>query len=904
MRKKYLSALLFGALLVTSTGTFTSCKDYDDDINNLQEQVDGVKSQIADLESKINDGKWITNIADAEGGFTITFSDNSSYTIVNGKDGADGADGAAGTPGTQWTISEDGYWVCDGEKTDVKAVGQDGKDGQDGQNGQDGAPGKDAQPEVKKENGKWYLWNGTEFEELSIPAPAVNVPYYYIDPNDNNYAVLVISDENGANKKEIRLPLNEGLAQIKVLSGGNIKVNYAYSKEGSAFEEWDGPKAKPAKGELIVTQSADSILVQVTPANYDLASLKESLKIVNAENEDAPLVLGEPVPYSGRLTNSSRATSNTGMYLIPVKFNNVVNEDAEYYSNNYNNSYGYPYVSIFANEKVRSDYNGSLTLGIKDCNNGYNGSILLGQKIENGFRYFNAKVTPGETFTIDVVNGINNGQVYSYEQDQYVYDAYVTMYDGSDLPKDATEQQKEDAAKLVEQSLANQVRYGIELDGLTIKCNDKAAGYVYFTVHYIDVRGVVRHEMFYVNYSEAEVPAETITSIESVNHVTTGETDNQYMIYDLAPYFDEMTEAERLVWNDEFNVGNIRFNVNNRFYIDEEGNEVRDAYKWTYEDPETGFIETMPVYNSIFASAVAVDANGEEAKTGKDVAKLKVTFSSNYDNLDVAEYSEGSLMTTITFENYVRTEDGNYQWNEAAYFELPFTLDEPTAEELAEQYSYNSHYYDATTKQFIIVDVPSVNIRDLFAPVTNLGYNDVEVSSEDITFNNGVITLGDDVEKGKVYTISGATFEYLNSTFELPAMNIKFVNSKSYTLNTASANVSVQSGTTEAVTISYAEKASTNVKSFYNVKDVFNEFVDDSKIQTVDIVDFVSPTSQNGLPLLTVERNQTTKNIVVTPTLEKASVDATATVKIKVTMVDGTELEGSFTVTVKAYPHN
>ena len=44
MRKKYLSALLFGALLVTSAGTFTSCKDYDDDINNLQEQVDQQKS--------------------------------------------------------------------------------------------------------------------------------------------------------------------------------------------------------------------------------------------------------------------------------------------------------------------------------------------------------------------------------------------------------------------------------------------------------------------------------------------------------------------------------------------------------------------------------------------------------------------------------------------------------------------------------------------------------------------------------------------------------------------------------------------------------------------------------------------------------------------------------------------
>ena len=36
MKKKYLSALLFGALLFASAGTFTSCKDYDDDINNFQ----------------------------------------------------------------------------------------------------------------------------------------------------------------------------------------------------------------------------------------------------------------------------------------------------------------------------------------------------------------------------------------------------------------------------------------------------------------------------------------------------------------------------------------------------------------------------------------------------------------------------------------------------------------------------------------------------------------------------------------------------------------------------------------------------------------------------------------------------------------------------------------------------
>ena len=47
MNKKFLSAILFGALMVTSTGTFVSCKDYDDDIENLQSQIDAQKSDLS-----------------------------------------------------------------------------------------------------------------------------------------------------------------------------------------------------------------------------------------------------------------------------------------------------------------------------------------------------------------------------------------------------------------------------------------------------------------------------------------------------------------------------------------------------------------------------------------------------------------------------------------------------------------------------------------------------------------------------------------------------------------------------------------------------------------------------------------------------------------------------------------
>ena len=40
MKRKYFSALLMGALTIASVSTFTSCKDYDDDISNLQQQID------------------------------------------------------------------------------------------------------------------------------------------------------------------------------------------------------------------------------------------------------------------------------------------------------------------------------------------------------------------------------------------------------------------------------------------------------------------------------------------------------------------------------------------------------------------------------------------------------------------------------------------------------------------------------------------------------------------------------------------------------------------------------------------------------------------------------------------------------------------------------------------------
>ena len=65
MNKKYLSVVLFGALLAASAGTFTSCKDYDDDIKGLQEQIDKSGSTISDLQTQLTTLKAAADAAQA-----------------------------------------------------------------------------------------------------------------------------------------------------------------------------------------------------------------------------------------------------------------------------------------------------------------------------------------------------------------------------------------------------------------------------------------------------------------------------------------------------------------------------------------------------------------------------------------------------------------------------------------------------------------------------------------------------------------------------------------------------------------------------------------------------------------------------------------------------------------------
>ena len=121
MNKKFLSAILFGALMVSSTGTFVSCKDYDDDIDNINKELTDIKATIASLDAAIEAGKSISSYTAVANGYELTFTDGSKIIISNGKDGAQGEQGLQGIQGPagpagssivpKFKVDADSYWM-------------------------------------------------------------------------------------------------------------------------------------------------------------------------------------------------------------------------------------------------------------------------------------------------------------------------------------------------------------------------------------------------------------------------------------------------------------------------------------------------------------------------------------------------------------------------------------------------------------------------------------------------------------------------------------------------------------------------------------------------------------------------------------------------------------------------
>ena len=230
MKRKYFSALLMGALTIASVSTFTSCKDYDDDISSLQSQIDKLNEMVSKIQGQIDKGAILTGVSPVENGVKLTLSNGDTYTITNGKDGAKGEAGAAGAPGTPgkdadvWKIGDDGYWYKNDAKTEWKAVGTDGAAGTAGT---PGAPGKD---------GKYY-----------VPNPQTGTFFVYGDGDKDAYdSGISYTSANvlTAIWSEDALVLNN----VKDVEGGKVVINLTSKLLSLVFSPkayWEGIETIP-----------------------------------------------------------------------------------------------------------------------------------------------------------------------------------------------------------------------------------------------------------------------------------------------------------------------------------------------------------------------------------------------------------------------------------------------------------------------------------------------------------------------------------------------------------------------------------------------------------------------------------------------------------------------------------
>ena len=408
MRKKYLSALLFGALLFASAGTFTSCKDYDDDISNLQSQVDGIKADLEDLQAQISAGKWITNVTSIEGGFTVTFSDGQSFNIVNGKDGADGAagaPGAAGADGTKITIGEDGYWYFDGIKSEYKAVS-------------DTEDGKIKTPYVG-EDGYWYFY-GEEGEEAVKSAYKANGAVYAVAEANGGFTIYAPT-EDGKEMLEIFLPgaaaaITSMNVEVKAKAeNGNITINqYAFTPDKNEKADWEKMTGHNVTDNKYILASADKLGLRVNPTDVELKDI--DFVLLNSKNEELTGVVYEASEYTDYVTDASRANGN-GLWTLSMKQMELKDDAAKAnFEKMFTSNSAKILYALSADHATRAEYNiGFNFLNSKDANIG---SIKVA-----------GKDVKDDTDTSDTKDKRNDGMVDTHKAISVAVENPADLYD-------------------------------------------------------------------------------------------------------------------------------------------------------------------------------------------------------------------------------------------------------------------------------------------------------------------------------------------------------------------------------------------------------------------------------------------------------------------------------------------
>ena len=388
MNKKFLSAILFGALMVSSTGTFVSCKDYDDDIDEINKELTDLKSKLSDLESKVNaGGAYVTKIESVDGGFKVSVSDGTSYNLTV----------ASAAAGSKVVIDDKTGEIS----IDDKATGWFATTGE-------GEEAVDMTPYVK--DGYWYLYDKTAKEFVKSEYKAAGNAYAVVA---NGICTLNIPDADGK-MQTIQLPTTSaaitGVQFIDVTSGAvetdpEYALNYGVATKDNA--EWDGPKGAITKDQLLVG-TIEPLTLQVYPSSADLSNA--DIKLVGSDGTVAPVKV-TATPFEGVIT---KAASANGLWNLNIRPDETVTDKtiADAFKAETNN-YAY---ALQINGNILTGYVSKVTPTDKSAA----GALVAADVKYNAEELSSAKVPFGETVTLEF-DGTK------------AYDAYLTPKSASEL---------------------------------------------------------------------------------------------------------------------------------------------------------------------------------------------------------------------------------------------------------------------------------------------------------------------------------------------------------------------------------------------------------------------------------------------------------------------------------------
>ena len=691
MRKKYLSALLFGALLVASTGTFTSCKDYDDEINNLQEQITTNKDAIAALQKLVGEGKWVTSISGIENGFTVTMSDGST-TEIKGINGEDGAAGQDGKPGTMWRINETTYnweysedggttWtettVCaKGEKGDKGDQGEQGPAGEQGPQGpagetgpqgpagEQGAAGIDAKsPAIV--NGYWVCYEyNTEtgvYDEVNTGVKAEAVKIYTVE--QDGYIELYVGEdmyklptmEETAINLAITFEASQPTFGYSSTGAANGHVAFKYGVAGAAVADWAGPKKAIAKDAFLVGQ-INTVTIDVNPFNYDFEG--KELTLVNTLGEEAPVnVTATPtvIAEDGEAAAGSRAASASGKWDLAISMKESVNADNIKDTFKKNTSNDYYLYALAVDGTVVSAYN----IAVKPADNK---ATNISKTLFNNLTTLNSALLLNNE-SAELIDSDNNGtndivghtiEVGDNEfelKHNNVYDSYFT-FEGNEGEK----------AK----------EFGVEADGMNIKLKDSsfAGQKLIATLHILGVDGTVldsQKVQITLQTSSIETPAENTASEFKI---TTAASFNEILIN----AEDVFTYADTKVGLDDVEVYVISDNADKFiFTADSQTGELNlstgtAAFKVVGTDGKpANFDPAKHTASDIKWLSVKVNANSYKSTAKADDYKLQIVVKDLLGN-ETRKFTSDLKVTFPTVDEFVTK---TVAWTDADNITMP-----------------------------------------------------------------------------------------------------------------------------------------------------------------------------------------------------------------------------------------